>query len=206
MRRKRSAAAERLRRIGFEPDPIYSAAAYFRIVANGGDSPLTRPSESPDDETARNVAYNKGAFVFSMLGREVGVDRFQQALHAITARHAHGDISWPDFQRTVERASGRDLAQFFRQWFDRTGAPDFALSWRQDGDRIAGIVRQPAPYYAASTEIRVEGAGGETFTAIVEIAAAPDTAFSLRSGFAARDVVLDPHYKILRWTPEYRAL
>jgi hypothetical protein len=200
------AAAERLRRIGFAPDPIYSAAAYFQIVANGQDSPLTRPSQSSDADAARNVAYNKGAFVFSMLGRQVGVDRFRQALRGITARHAHGEVSWQEFQTAIERASGQDLTQFFQQWFDRTGAPDFALSWRQDGDRIGGIVRQPAPYYAVSAEVRVDRANGETLTNIVHIVAAPETTFSLHTGFAARDVVLDPHYQILRWTPEYRAL
>jgi hypothetical protein len=201
-----AAAAERMRRIGFEPDPIYSAAAYFQIVANGEDSPLNRPAESPSENAARNVAYNKGGFVFSMLGRQIGVDRFQRAFHDITSRHAHGDVAWEEFLRTVERASGQDLTQFFEQWFERTGAPDFALSWRQDGDRIAGVVRQPAPYYAASAEVRVDGAGGQTRTGRVDIAAAPETSFSLPAGFAARDVVLDPHYKILRWTPEYRAL
>ena len=102
--------------------------------------------------------------------------------------------------------SGKDLAQFFQQWFERTGAPDFTLSWRQEGDRIAGVVRQPAPYYAAHSEVRIDGANGQTLTDIVEIAAASETSFSLRPGFAGREVVLDPHYKILRWTPEYRAM
>ena len=201
-----AAAAERMRRIGFEPDPIYSAAAYFQIVANGEDSPLYRPSESPSENAARNVAYNKGGFVFSMLGRQIGVDRFQQAFHDITGRHAHGDVSWEEFRGAIERSSGQDLTQFFEQWFERTGAPDFALSWHRDGGRIVGSVRQPAPYYAAHAEVRVDGTRGETLTDIVEIAAAPETEFSLRAGFDARDVVLDPHYKILRWTPEYRAL
>jgi len=200
------AAAERMRRIGFEPDPIYSAAAYFQIVANGEDSPLTRPSESPSENAARNVAYNKGAFVFSMLGRQVGVKRFQEAFHAITARHAHGEVSWEELQRTVEAASGQNLAQFFRQWFDRAGAPEFALTWRQDGDKVAGVVRQPPPYYAAHVEIRIDGVGRETATHVVEIASAPETAFLLPAGFVARDVLLDPSYKILRWTPEYHAL
>jgi hypothetical protein len=201
-----AAAAERMRRIGFEPDPIYSAAAYFQMVANGEDSPLYRPSESPSEHATRNIAYNKGGFVFSMLGRHVGVGRFQDALHEITRRHAHGVAPWEEFQRTVERTSGEDLAQFFQQWFERTGAPDFSLSWEQQGDRIAGVVRQPAPYYAARIEIRVDGDAGQSSTETVEIAAAPETGFSLQPGFAARDVVLDPAYKILRWTPEYRAL
>ena len=200
------AAAERLRRIGFAPDPIYSAAAYFQIVANGEDSPLSRPSESPSENAARNVAYNKGGFVFSMLGRQTGVERFRQAFHEITSRHAHGTVSWQEFRRTIESMSGQDLTQFFEQWFERTGAPDFALSWRQDGDRIAGVVRQPAPYYAASAEVRIDGPGGASVTHVIEIAAAAETRLSIPVGFAARDVVLDPHYRILRWTPEYRSL
>lgn len=201
-----AAAAERMRRIGFEPDPIYSAAAYFQMVANGEDSPLYRPSESPNENATRNIAYNKGGFVFSMLGRQIGADRFRQAFHDVTSRHAHGNVSWEEFRRTIERASGQDLTQFFEQWFERAGAPEFALSWRQDGDRIAGIVRQPPPYYAAHMEIRADGAAGQSSTEMVDVAAAPETAFSLRPGFAVRDLILDPAYRILRWTPEYRAL
>src|SRR5205085_695563 len=85
---------------------------------------------------------NKGGFVFSMLGRQIGVDRFRQAFHEITSRHAHGQVSWEEFLRTIERASGQDLTQFFAQWFERSGAPDFALSWRQDVDRIAALGRR----------------------------------------------------------------
>lgn len=201
-----AAAAERMRRIGFEHDPIYSAAAYFQIVANGEDSPLYRPSESPNENAARNVAYNKGAFVFSMLGRHIGLRRFQEAFHGFTSRHAHGEASWVEFQRTVEQASGQDLTQFFQQWFERTGAPEFTLSWRQDGEQVTGVVRQPPPYYGVRAEVRADGANGETLTSIVDVAAAAETSFSLRTGFTAREVVFDPAYKILRWTPEYRAL
>lgn len=201
-----AAAAERMRRIGFEPDPIYSAAAYFQIVANGEDSPLYRPSESPSEDAARNVAYNKGGFVFSMLGRQIGVSRFQKAFHSFNGQHAHGEASWEEFMRTVQQASGQDLTQFIQQWFERTGAPDFSLSWRPEGGHVTAVVRQAAPYYAARAEVRADGTNGETLTSIVDIAAAAETTFSLRTGFETREVVFDPHYKILRWTPEYRAL
>jgi hypothetical protein len=200
------AAAEQMRRVGFAPDPIYSAAAYFRIVATGGDSALTRPGDSPSEPVARNVAYNKGAFFYYMLAQHIGVEKFRRALHALTAQHAHGRASWDDFKRAVELESRQDLTWFFEQWLNREGAPDFELSWRQEGDAVAGVIRQPEPYYAARIEVRADGADGQRLTEVVEVAAAAETGFSLRPGFAARDVVLDPAYKILRWTPEYRAM
>ena len=195
-----------MRRTGFEPDPIYSALAYFQIVANGEDSPLYHPSESPSEDAARNVAYNKGGLVFSMLSRHIGVPRFQEAFHAFTSRYAHGQASWEEFLQAVRQASGEDLTQFFEQWFERTGAPDFSLSWSQEGDKVTGIVRQPAPYYLARAEVQAVGTNGETLTSIVDVAAAAETTFALRTGFPAHEVIFDPHYKILRWTPEYRAL
>jgi hypothetical protein len=31
------------------------------------------------------------------------------------------------------------------------------------------------------------------------------TEFTMQAPFAARTVALDPHFQVLRWTPEYRA-
>ncbi|HKR61051.1 MAG TPA: hypothetical protein VJS64_15130, partial [Pyrinomonadaceae bacterium] len=77
------AAAERYRRIGYEPDPIYSALEYFKLVGKGIDGPI---GDLPADEKFRNVAYNKGFLVWDMLSREIGRQKFQRVLRGITRR------------------------------------------------------------------------------------------------------------------------
>jgi hypothetical protein len=69
-----------------------------------------------------------------------------------------------------------------------------------------GEIAVLSPYVArlvAASAIR--GANGESLTTAVAVDAKAQTDFSLAVGFAVHDVVLDPSYKILHWTPAYRA-
>lgn len=137
------AEAEQLRRSGFPYDPIYSAAAYFRLVNAGVDRPLSQLQKGLND---RNLAYNKGAFVFYMLAQVIGDDELRAAFHEIARRYAFQNIDWGTFLRTVEESSGSKLGWFYAQWFDRAGAPEFELSWQQRGTHISGKITQAPPF------------------------------------------------------------
>jgi hypothetical protein len=195
-------AVRRLRSSGFEYDPIYSAAAYFRLVAAGADQPLATMGNGINE---RNLAYNKGSLMFDMLSREVGLSRFQETLKRLTAGQKLGTITWRQFQEAVNAGAGRDMGWFFDQWLGRAGAPDFQLSWSHEGGRVIGSVSQTAPYYRAHLRIDAVGAEGQHESRTIEVTGA-STAFSLSPPFAVSSVVLDPEYEVLRWTPEYRAM
>jgi len=195
-------AARRLRTSGFEHDPIYSAAAYFRLVGAGVDQPLAGMGSGIDQ---RNLAYNKGSLVFGMLSREVGRDRFRRILHGIARGRRMGTITWREFVDAVDAGAGRKLDWFFDQWLTRAGAPDFRLAWTQQGDSVRGTITQTAPHYRAHLEVELRGSGGERSVRVVEITGASAT-FTAAPGFRVAEAVLDPDYTVLRWTPEYRAL
>lgn len=195
-------AARRLRTSGFEYDPIYSAAAYFRLVGAGVDEPLAGMGPGIDQ---RNLAYNKGSLVFDMLSREIGRAGFRQILHDVTRGRRMHTITWREFLDAVSAGSGRNLDWFFDQWLTRAGAPDFRLSWTQQGDSLQGTVTQDAPFYRANLELELRGSGGQRIVRVVEITGA-SAAFTVAPGFQVVEAVLDPDYKVLRWTPEYRAL
>jgi Peptidase family M1 domain len=197
-----ASAAERLRRSGFEFDPIYSAAAYFKIVNDGHDHALATLDNTLTD---RNIAYTKGAFVFYMLSQTIGHERLRSAFHTITRSHAFHEIDWDTFLSAIETSAGTKLGWFYEQWFDRAGAPTFELTWRQDGARVAGTITQPAPYYRATLDVGITGENGQSLSSVVTADARAQTEFALPVGFSVRDVVLDPSYKVLRWTQEYRA-
>ncbi|MBA3693561.1 MAG: hypothetical protein H0W77_09015 [Acidobacteria bacterium] len=193
-------AAEQYRRTGFEYDPGYSALQYFKLVGAGIDHPLSNLNSSLEHH---NLAYNKGTLVFDMLSREIGREKFRRILHSTTRRYAFREIKWSEFLRAIETGAGRNLRWFYDQWFERTGAPEFQLTWKQQGRRLRGVITQTSPYYRAALEIEAKNNQGQSLNRTVKVRGA-ETSFSFPANFRAESVTLDPHYLVLRWTPEYR--
>ncbi len=193
--------AERYRRTGY---PGYiedqSGLGYLKVSAAGGDFPL---SNIPDN-ASRTLADGKGFQVFDLLSRTVGRDNFRRILREFTERHAFQRVTWDEFLKAIERGAGRDLKWFYDQWFERTGAPEWHLSWRQEGEMVRGEITQAQPYYRATLEVRAESRDGQKHRAMIEVDGAK-TEFTLPVKFVAQTVALDPHFQVLRWTPEYRA-
>lgn len=196
-----AAVAEQYRRGGYPPDPIYSALEYFKLVGAGFDYKL---ADLPRGSEAQNIAYNKGFLIWDMLARELGRERFRRVLHSITRRYALRELTWDEFWRAIEAGAGaRDLSWFYEQWFERKGAPEWQLEWKQEGPGVSGAITQAAPFYRATLEVGVRGSEGQYSLHTVKVSGAR-TEFSLPVKFRAQSVSLDPRYLVLRWTPEYR--
>ena len=195
-----AAAGERYRRTGFEYDPGYSALQYFKLVGTGVDQPL---SDLKPKLEHRNLAYSKGFLVLDMLSRQVGKKKFQTTLAAMTKRYAFQEITWLEFLRAVEAGSGQNLKWFYDQWFNRTGAPEFHLVWKQLGSRLSGSITQGSPYYRSRLELAITNDSGRRVVRTVQVQG-PATTFSFRMTFRADSVELDPNYLVLRWTPEFQ--
>ena len=76
--------------------------------------------------------YPKGATVLQMLRRRLGDSTFWSGIEAYTKAHALGSVTTDDFQRAMEKASGRDLSTFFAQWVRGAGVPAFRISYAYD--------------------------------------------------------------------------
>ncbi len=193
--------AEQYRRKGYPSDPIYSALQYFKLVGEGFDKEL---GDLPREPKAHNIAYNKGFLVWNMLSLEIGREKFQRILRGLTRRYAFKQLTLKEFWKAIEVRAGRDLSWFYKQWFERRGAPEFQLVWKQEGSKVLGTITQVAPYYRATMEVEVAGAKQERSMHRVKANGAR-TDFVLPVRFPVQSVTLDPHYLVLRWTPEYRA-
>lgn len=195
------AIAEQYRRKGYPPDPIYSALEYFKLIGEGYDREL---GDLPREPKARNIAYNKGFLVWDMLSREIGREKFRRILRDITRRYAFQQITLREFWKAFEKRAGRKLGWFYEQWFERRGAPEFQLTWKQEDHRVSGAITQAAPYYRATMEIELEGTEGQRSIHKIKVSGAR-TEFVLPVKFRVHSTTLDPHYLVLRWTPEYHA-
>jgi hypothetical protein len=194
-------SAEQYRRTGFEYDPIYSALEYFKLVGAGLDHPLSNLSSSLEDH---NLVYNKGFLVFDMLSRELGKEKFRRILHGITRRYAFEDMTWEAFLQAIETGAGRDLQWFYRQWFERAGAPDFQLTWTQIGTKVRGVIAQRPPFYQVTLDVEAKNVAGQRIVRTFRVRGA-ETSFSFPVDFRVQSATLDPHYRVLRWTPEYHS-
>lgn len=193
------AIAEQYRRKGYPPDPIYSALEYFKLVGEGYDREL---GDLPREPKARNIAYNKGFFVWDMLSREIGRGKFRGILRDITRRYAFQQITLKEFWKAIEKRAGRNLGWFYEQWFERRGTPEFQLAWKQEAHKVSGSITQAAPYYRATMEVEVEGTERQRSKHKIKVSGSR-TEFVLPVKFRVHSTTLDPHYLVLRWTPEY---
>ena len=87
----------------------------------------------------RSIVYNKGAYVLHMLRAVVGEEAFRRALADFQATHRFGKVGSDDWQRALEKASGRDLGAYFQSWVHRTEMPRVAFSTRSE--RVASGYR-----------------------------------------------------------------
>lgn len=196
-----AAAAERFRRTGY---PYYAllqnGLGYLSLVAANEDELL----DAPRGGHSHLIANSKGFLVLDHLADTMGRDRFRAALRSYLNAHAFGSGSWSDLKAAFTNEAPDVMAWFAPQWFARGGAPDWRLSWGPQGDRVVGNVTQSAPHYRATLEVEVRGACG-TDLHRVSVGGA-ETRFEFPARCAVQGIVLDPHYRVLRWTPDLRAL
>ena len=148
------------------------------------------------------LANTKGFILLDMLSSRIGRERFAAILRKFIKQKANQTTSWQEFQQAIEASAGQDIHWFFVQWFERTGAPDYQLTWKQEGKTVRGVITQPAPYFRAMLEVELIGAFGR-ITRRIEVVDG-QTEFRWRVPFKIKPLTLDPHYKVLRWLPEFR--
>ncbi|MGH7678507.1 MAG: M1 family metallopeptidase [Gemmatimonadaceae bacterium] len=104
---------------------------------NGLAQPLGTPAHQfRDFDTYNDITYDRAEVMFSQLRDVLGDTVFVAFLHEYYDRWALKHVDRAAMQASAERASGRDLAWFFRQWVDHTGVTDYRLarsrSWRDE--------------------------------------------------------------------------
>src|SRR5262249_3400219 len=138
-------------------------AEYFALSAAGIEHPIASfvPHTQYDILTMHRIANTRGWFLLDMMSREIGRARFARTLPGIAAKYADSALSFTDFRREVGQGAQRDISWFFDDWFDRTGAPEYTLTWHPTAHGVVGSIHQSAPAYRATVPIELRGNHGE---------------------------------------------
>lgn len=184
--------------------PAASDRTLLGFLLRGEDLELGIPSATKRN-TLHMLANSKGCFVFVMLRDLIGREAFRAGLRSALASFAWKTMTLADLRGEFEKASGRDLGWFFDQWFFRTGAPEFILTYAAEaqgaGWVVKGRINQVRDVYRVAAEV-IFVAGDARETRVVEIGV-EETGFSFVLPFKPDSVLFDPDYKILRWTEEF---
>src|SRR6266850_7445429 len=74
--------------------------------------------------------YQKGAWVLHMLRAELGDAQFFGGIRIYYDAHKNATATSEDLRAAFEKASGRDLKDFFARWIYGAGHPSYELSWQ----------------------------------------------------------------------------
>ncbi|MDP4128813.1 MAG: M1 family metallopeptidase [Bacteroidota bacterium] len=99
---------------------------------------IIHENTAEEHEVTTIQTYQKGAWILHMLRNLIGDEAFQNGIRAYYQRFFNATATTTDFKSQMEKASGRDLGQFFRQWLYLGGNVILRGIWRYN--ESAGIL------------------------------------------------------------------
>lgn len=123
------------------------------------DFPLTR-FRNRYNAVTEAVGYGKTMMMWHMLRRQVGDEQFVKSFQAFYRANKFKRASFEDIRKAFEQVTGQDFQPFFRQWVERTGAPELQLSSvdikaLEDGRVVNFTLTQIQPGDAYALEVPV---------------------------------------------------
>ena len=134
----------------YEQFPVYGSYNNWKtstrssVVSEPGGSVFVADTSDTFRIFDTRLTYNKGAFVLHILRWVVGDDAFFQACYNYLhlPHTAHGFGRTRDLQNELELASGKDLDEFFEDWYYGEGYPSYTIEWWQLNDSIGFNIHQ----------------------------------------------------------------
>ncbi len=100
---------------------------YADYARQGKDFPL-REFRSRDSSASEAVGYGKAMMLYHMLRISLGDEKFKAGLRDFYKNNKFKLASFEDLKISFEKQTGRTrLDNFFKQWVDRSGAPELSL-------------------------------------------------------------------------------
>lgn len=111
---------------------------YTDFVNESRDFPLTE-FRSRHSSATEAVGYGKTLMLFHMLRLQLGDEKFKKALQTFYEQYRFRIAAFADVQRVFSSVAGSDMAEFFRQWVERAGAPNLSIA-------VNGVERKGKAY------------------------------------------------------------
>ncbi|MBM3432458.1 MAG: T9SS type A sorting domain-containing protein [Bacteroidetes bacterium] len=198
---------EKLPALYTTPAASYMNSLHTNImsVANGS---VFVPNSSVYDENrifSRRLSYNKGAAIIHTLRFELQNDnQFFQILQQFQNQYQNSFASATDFQNVAQTISGKNLSDFFNQWYYGEGYPTFNVDYSKQGDSLSLFVNQTVsagsvtPFFKGLYEFTIQTTSGDTTVRVYQ--QFNNQTFKFRSNRTPTGVVIDPNNWVINQT------
>ncbi len=155
--------------------PLWKQIQVNSITSQSGGSVFVEDTSSVGRIFSGRLSYSKGAYLLHMIRWVVGDEAFFNALHSYLADPAlaFGYARTDDLVRHLEEASGKDLEEFFDDWFYGEGYPSYhALITNGLGEDSISITlsqvtsHESVEFFEMPVPIRLLGPGGQDTTMV----------------------------------------
>lgn len=171
---------------------------HSNIMSQPGGSVWVEDSLNEGTIFSSRLVYNKGAAIVHTLRFLVDNDeQFFDALRAYQTEFADSVAVGTDIQQIMEAESGKDLSEFFEQWYFGEGYPRYGTTWNMvNGDlhvKITHTASMPSvtPLFTNPVEIRFDRGAADT-TIRFDIASNADYFIIPNAGNVTGVVGIDP--------------
>ena len=148
------------------------------------------------------LTYDKGAIVLHMLRLTLGDAAFFGALknYINLPELSYGFASTNNFKTLLEHQSGKNLDDFFAQWFYGEGYPNFTIQWKKNGTTQAIEISQQTSspitnHFDIAIPLLFKGDGFEQFVLIQP--QQQNSTFYVELPKEATELLFDPYNQIL---------
>ena len=151
------------------------------------------------------VGYGKTLMLFHMLRTKLGEEKFVQALQIFYQQYQFKVAAWSDLEKVFSQVAGHSLKDFFNQWTQRVGAPQFELDsvkrihkngrWQVQGELRQ--VQRGAPYQM-SVPVAVTLAGEARARYLSVDVSSGETRFAFELDAKPLRLDVDPEFDLFR--------
>ena len=143
------------------------------------------------------LSYNKGSYLLHMLRWELGDSLFFQSLrnYLNDPLLAYNYAKTPDLKHHLETTSGKNLAEFFDQWYYNQGYPTYQVQWNQSNNAVDLTIFQTQSHPSVSffkMDVPIKFIGDQQETILVFDHAFSGQSFSANVNFHVNSIIFDP--------------
>jgi aminopeptidase N len=186
----------------FTKELIKARNTVFKLSKDDEDYHIVHDNLSDMSKVTSGLTYQKGAWFLNMLCNYIGEEDFQKGIRDYYHRFFNSNATTSDLRKAFERASGKDLTDFFHQWLYQGGNIQLKGTWSYDSKNKTIYIElkqmQPEKYiFNMPLEIGIQAGGKDTEQIEVINLDKRNIKISIPSQAAPENIELDPNTKLL---------